>query len=82
MVRKQEKSDLTGLIKWKFQKVTFFFAHPLPALKFYGYNFFTILTLEYIAWMAMKVNWLDWVMKYVIPMNKMCDKKRIFSMMW
>ena len=24
MVRKQEKSDLTGLIKWKFQKVTFF----------------------------------------------------------
>ena len=29
MVRKQEKSDLTGLIKWKFQKVTFFFAHPL-----------------------------------------------------
>ena len=25
----QEKSDLAGLIKWKFQKVTFFFAHPL-----------------------------------------------------
>ena len=29
MVRKQEKSDLTGLIKWNFQKVTFFFSHPL-----------------------------------------------------
>ena len=29
MVRKQEKSDLTGLIKWKIQKVTFFFSHPL-----------------------------------------------------
>ena len=26
---KAGKSDLTGLIKWKFQKVTFFFAHPL-----------------------------------------------------
>ena len=24
MLRKQEKSDLTGLIKWNFQKVTFF----------------------------------------------------------
>ena len=34
MVRKQEKSDLTGLIKWKFQKVTFFFAHPLTFMEY------------------------------------------------
>ena len=34
MVRKQEKSDLTGLIKWNFQKVTFFFSHPLTAVDF------------------------------------------------
>ena len=33
MVRKQEKSDLTGLIKWNFQKVTFFFSHPLELNK-------------------------------------------------
>ena len=26
---KAGKSDLRGLIKWRFQKVTFFFAHPL-----------------------------------------------------
>jgi len=29
MVRDQEKSELTGMIYWKFQNGTFFFAHPL-----------------------------------------------------